>query len=797
MYLGVDLGTTFCAVAAVRRGGELRLFEDPWGHSTTPSVLYFGQDGSILYGREAQEKLWERPEGGAQLFKQWMGRGNWYLLQGEQRYEAADLSSLLLGHLFNQAEEAMGEAIEGVVVTVPAYFSDAGRRDTSRAARQTGVELLGLLNEPTAAAIAYGLQELEDAPPEMALVFDLGGGTLDVTVLQTSSEELKILASVGDTELGGRDWDDALALLVADRFQMAHGHDPMEDPRAFERLRRLCQRSREILSTRPVTPLRYEHEGETLHLNLRRDTLEELTASLVLRCKETLRHALDEASIKASRVQRVLLSGGGSRMPMIQNMLRDFFGRAPEQGLHPESCVAQGAALRALHLASLPAAVRRSDADKRLPGSRIREVTSHALGLLVLQEERLHNRLLVQRKTPLPTSVTCHELTTSRDEQTSFELYLLQGETPHPTRKMLVDAFLVTGIPPLPAGQASLSLTFHYDALGHLQIEGVEQSKEEPLVVEPLGAEEGLDSLFQPPEEDILLVIDCSSSMEGAPMLEAKYMAARLLEERAAETVRFGLLAFGSPTIRLRLDLGADSLLVRAYLHQLKAQGAVSIAEALEEALDLLDARHKAHPQRQQTLVLFSDGEEEDLPRLRQLRHRALQQGIALMAVGTGPNAATERLRHEICTAPNLYRHVDESFGWPGTHALPTRHTTSLNSGPAPQRRALDLQHEAPLPPAPALLHNIPAPQHHAPDPPEEAPLPQHHAPEQQHHAPEQQHHALDPLPLTPDVQHDISESPPPPSPQRHAPAGERPSSGPLLKHPPPPPPPPPPKKSS
>ena len=343
IVLGIDLGTTFSAMAIVNRYGKPEILVNAEGHPTTPSVVHFFDEDGVVVGDEAVKMCVLEPEHVVRFIKRSMGEEGFALEFFGHTYTPQEISALILRKLKEDAEGLLGQPVRDAVITVPAYFNSSQRGATVEAGSIAGLNVLSVLNEPTAAAIAYGIDKL--GGERTLLVFDLGGGTFDVTVMKVEGHKLMTLASDGNAELGGKDWDDRLVNHVADQFAEQHGLDPRDEPSPFQELYERCLAAKIILSSKDQAMIQVTFQGRRAAIRVTRELFEELTSDLVQQCVDTTALVLEKANLGWLDVDDVLLVGGATRMPMIRAAIEGAFGRSPIADLNPDECVALGAAL--------------------------------------------------------------------------------------------------------------------------------------------------------------------------------------------------------------------------------------------------------------------------------------------------------------------------------------------------------------------------------------------------------------------------------------------------------------------
>ena len=454
--VGIDLGTTN-SVISILEGGEPKIISNAEGHRTTPSVVAFAKNGEVLVGDQAKRQAITNPERTVRSVKRHMG-SDWSIEIDGKKYNSQEISARILQKLKRDAEAYLGEDIKEAVITVPAYFGDAQRQATKEAGQIAGLEVLRIVNEPTAAALAYGLDSGKD--DHLILVFDLGGGTFDVSILEIGEGVFEVKSTHGDTDLGGDDWDERVIDWLVTGFKNDHGVDLSTDPMAMTRLKETAEKAKIELSSVQETEINLPfitatNEGP-IHLlqTLKRSEFEQMTEDLVERTRGPFKEALEDAGVKVDEIDHVILVGGTTRMPAVQALVKELAGKDPHQGVNPDEVVADGA--------SLQAGVLTGD----VTGILLLDVTPLTLG--VETEGGVANKM-IERNTTIPTRRS-EIFTTATDNQPEVEIHVLQGERPMATDNKSLGQFKLPGIAPARRGVPQIEVTFDIDANGIVSV---------------------------------------------------------------------------------------------------------------------------------------------------------------------------------------------------------------------------------------------------------------------------------------------------------------------------------------
>ena len=453
--IGIDLGTTNSCVA-VMEGGEPTVITNPEGARTTPSVVAFTKTGERLVGQVAKRQAITNPDRTISSIKRDMGTDRKVSID-DKSYSPQEISAMILQKLKSDAESYLGETVSQAVITVPAYFSDAQRQATKDAGKIAGLEVLRIINEPTAAALAYGLDKDSD---QKIMVYDLGGGTFDVSILEIGDGVFEVLATSGNNRLGGDDFDEKIMNYLADEFKKENGIDLRSDKMAMQRLKEAAEKAKielsGVMSTNINLPFITADQTGPKHLDvtLTRAQFDSLTADLVEKTMEPTRRALSDAGLSASDIHKVLLVGGSSRIPAVQEAVQKFIGKEPHKGINPDECVAIGA--------SIQAGVLSGDVDDLV----LLDVTPLSLGIETMGGVFTK---LIERNTTIPTKKS-QIFSTAADNQTSVEVHVLQGEREMAAYNKTLGRFTLSNIPPAPRGVPQIEVTFDIDANGIVNV---------------------------------------------------------------------------------------------------------------------------------------------------------------------------------------------------------------------------------------------------------------------------------------------------------------------------------------
>lgn len=657
--LGIDLGTTFSVVAVVDETGQPRVLKNRYDKTITPSVIYFGPEGPVV-GEEAKELQTQGEEDVIAFFKRSMGDRHFEVAFHGKTYTPVDLSALVLKALKADAEQVLGQRIDQAVITVPAYFDNFQRQATIEAGKQAGLDVLRIIHEPTAAALAYGIRKL--GGDATFLVYDLGGGTFDVSLVKSTAETVVVLGTAGDHELGGKDWDDRIAIYLGEKFAAEHGANPLDDTTAFQDLLVRCENAKKQLSTMSKVRITLRYQGIQASYELTRDHFETITRDLMERTEICTQDVLEKAGMSWSQLDGVLLVGGSTRMPMIERFVETMSGKPPLRGINVDEAVAIGAAIQAQ--------VDGAENTPQTPNSqfviagakKIQDVISHSLGMVAESKDRLRylNSRIILKNRPIPCAeAKTYELKTRQNGNNLLEVYMLQGESDVPLQCSILGKYVFSGIDHVAQGTATIEVSFAYDRNGVVTVAATQQQtgKKLPYTIEPVPEDMSWLGIApadrqqhqQPVHLAALIAIDLSGSMYGEPLTGAQQAARSFVDRLDMTNASVGLLAFADQ-VRITQGLCQDPKKlhegINAYQKLMKnfSVGGGNMAEPFTQSLAVL-GEHDGPG----FLIVLTDGCWAQQQKAIQRAKKCHQAGIEVIAIGFG--GADEEFLRAIATS--------------------------------------------------------------------------------------------------------------------------------------------------
>lgn len=648
LNVGIDLGTTFSAIAIVDKSGRPLVINNREGKSVTPSVIYFSGKEPVV-GDEAKEMQALGESNIASFFKRSMGNAGFVLNFNDRNYTPTELSAILLKKLKTDAETELGKEITHAVITVPAYFNNFQREATIKAGEMAGLKVLRIINEPTSAALAYGLDRLSGH--QTILVYDLGGGTFDVSIVQIDQKLIKVIATDGDHELGGKDWDDRIAAYLGRQFYQDHGVDPLEDSESFQNILTRTENAKKQLSVRESVKVSIAHRGEKESYELTRNQFEEMTRDLMERTRSLTEQVLRESGLNWGDITGVLLVGGSTRMPMVHRFVEIMSGKKPLSGVNVDEAVALGAAIQA-HIDAEE--MNRKLLPAGSPGfvgqikKETQDVISHSLGMVAENEDRSMyiNSILIAKNTAIPCSeIRPYQIRTGRNRENKVEVYMLQGENDSPLKCNILGKYVFSGIAHSDNGTAILDIQYRYDRNGVVSVSALqrETKKSLPLSVEPVPAD--LSWLSQSPKDreeaitvhpSVIIAVDLSGSMFGQPLTEAQNAAKRFVTELDLSHVSLGLIVFAD-RVHVTQEICQNARKLNKGIERWSDSmetgdvGWGNSAEPFSEALKIL--RRLEDPR---FLIVLTDGMWNDQNRAIERASKCRDEGIEIIAIGFG-----------------------------------------------------------------------------------------------------------------------------------------------------------------
>jgi molecular chaperone DnaK len=649
--VGIDLGTTFSSVAIVDETARPKILPIHQNSGKMPSVIHFG-NGDPRVGDEAKAVQALGEVNIAAFFKRNMGDPRFMLHFHGKDYTATELSAILLRQLKAEAEALLGATVEKAVITVPAYFNNLQRQATIQAGEMAGLNVLRIINEPTAAALAYGLQK--NTQPQTALVYDLGGGTFDVTLVRITLTDIEVLATDGNHELGGKDWDDRIATYLAQQFSEQYQSDPLEDATTFNDLLVRCEKAKQQLSQREQTRITMSYQGQKQTYTLTRAQFENITQDLMERTRHLTEQVIYEAGLTWAQLSGALLVGGSTRMPMVSHYIQTMSGKVPLNGINVDQAVALGAAIQANLEAEDSNEITFTLAAKKT----IQDVMSHSLGMVAENEDRSRylNSIILPKNKPIPcVESRPFQLRTAPNQNNELEVYILQGESEVPTECVILGQYTFSQITHVPGKLAIIDIEYAYDKNGVVTVSATERATGQALPKQALIPDDLAWLSLPPPQEQetlihqsVFLLIDVSYSMDGAALVEAKQAAQAFISQSDLAHTAIGLIKFGCKA-KMISQLTQNAKHLHKAIKRLKTDGSTNMTDGLKTAY--LKLKNIDDPR---FIVLLTDGLPNHPKETQQIAKEICTNGIELITIGTG-EADQKYLQSITCSEQNSF----------------------------------------------------------------------------------------------------------------------------------------------
>lgn len=654
--VGIDLGTTFSAVARIDPNtGKPMVIKNSFGSATTPSVLCFERDGNILFGEDAKNMQSVGDTNAIAFFKRSMGKDMFSVEILGKTYTATDLSAILLKKLKEEAEEQINERIDSAVITVPAYFTHKERAATIEAGKRAGLEVIAIINEPTAAAFAYGLNEKKEE--QIVLIYDLGGGTFDVTLARINQNEISILGSDGDHELGGKDWDDCIARYLASEFLEQYGVDLSDDPEMVASLLVTAENVKKQLTSKDIVSVPITYKDIRGTIDITEETFESISQFLIGTTKDVTERLMDSVEVNWNQIDGVILVGGSTRMRMIHNYVYEMSGKPPLSGVNVDEAVALGAAIRA-NITDKGEAVatigglfgRTKSGGLSIQGAKaVTDVTAHSLGMISISPdgEEYINSIIIKKNTKIPASNTKPFNLRTRAKDNELEVYVLQGEYKRPLDNTIINKYVISKIERTSPPNSVIEVTYEYTANGVIEVSAVqkETGKKLPIKIEPVPEDMSWTDLSpkdnmtggEMPSVDVMLAIDLSGSMSGDPTRKAMKAMDDFVNQMDSDYTRIGIMAFADNT-KVILQPTDDFKAVHNTISKLESVdvGICNDAEPFTSAYGVLNGGFMKKESDIKYIVVLTDGCWSNTSTAINAAKKCHKAGIEVMALGFG-----------------------------------------------------------------------------------------------------------------------------------------------------------------
>lgn len=654
--VGIDLGTTFSAVACIdEQTGKPEVIKNCFGSAITPSVLCFEPNGNILYGQDAKNMQAMGDTNTVAFFKRSMGKDMFSVEINGNTYNATDFSAIFLEKIKKEAESQIGEKIDAAVITVPAYFTHKEREATIEAGKRAGLDVLSIINEPTAAAIAYGLNGKDEE--QTVLIYDLGGGTFDVTIARINKDKINILGSDGNHELGGKDWDDCIARYLVAEFQERYGIDLSEDREMVASLLVTAENVKRQLTAKDTVRVPITYQSIRANIEITEDLFESISQFLLGTTKELTEGLIASLNLSWNNIDGVILVGGSTRMRMVHKYVESMSGKHPLSGVNVDEAVALGAAIRANTdekanvVPLLGGLTHRLKTNKLcIQGAKdVFDVTAHSLGMISISPdgEKFINSIIIKKNSKVPAENTRSFKFKTKTKNNELEVYILQGEFERPLDNTIINKYVITEIERVSSSTSFIDVTYQYTSNGVVEVSAVQQEnhKKLPIRIEPIP--ENMDWTDSSPKDqvgnaeapnvEIILAVDLSGSMCGEPIKKAQQAMHEFVAKLEEGNTKIGILAFANK-VKCVLPLDTDFDTVHDVISKLSGVkvGIGNSAEPFTTALTLLKGNLSANEGEVCYIIVLTDGEWYHQKRAISAAKKCHEAGIDVIALGFG-----------------------------------------------------------------------------------------------------------------------------------------------------------------
>lgn len=651
--VGIDLGTTFSVVACIdEQTGKPKVIKNCFDSAITPSVLCFESNGNILHGEDAKNMQAVGNNNVVTFFKRSMGKDTFSIDICGKTYNATDLSAIFLEKLKKEAESQIGEMIDSAVITVPAYFAHKEREATIEAGRRAGLNVLAIINEPTAAAFAYGLNNKD--LKQTVLIYDLGGGTFDVTIAHINKDAIDILGSNGHHELGGKDWDDCIARYLATEFREQYDIDLSMDRQMVDSILVTAENVKKQLTSKDIVNVPIVYQGKRANIKITVDLFESISQSFLGTTKELTEGLIRSLQLSWRDIDGVILVGGSTRMRMVHRYVEKMSGKQPLSGINVDEAVAIGAAIRAnIDEKGVPTIGGTLHYPKTnnlcIQGAKaISDVTAHSLGMMSISPdgEKYINSIIIKKNSKIPAENTKSFKFRTRTKHDELEIYVLQGEFERPLDNTIINKYIITEIERVSSPTSVINVTYQYTSNSIVEVSAIQKENRKKLSIRIEKISEDMSWTDKSPKDqagnavsnvEIILAVDLSGSMEGDPLKKAQQAMDGFVNELKGVKVKIGIVAFANNS-KCVLPPDSNFKTVKAVISKLKNVdvGYGNDAEPFTIALELLKGTFLKKKGDVRYIIVLTDGQWSNQGQAIVAAKKCHGEGIEIMALGFG-----------------------------------------------------------------------------------------------------------------------------------------------------------------